>query len=519
MTERTFSYLTDQLRSHAALHPDRTALFIDGRPDLLYGEWDRRSEALARGLLAAGGVRRGDRIGIFFGDMDWADYATAYLGALKAGVAVVHLPVRLPDEELERRARQSGMTGIVHGRIPPPKTSAVAWARHLDEMSVAGDAPVDLVHRPDDDAEVVYSSGTTGKARGVVVSHQNLATAGGPPSVMAHDEPTPMVASVNLGITASATTVSMVLNATPTTLVLAPPGDADRMGALIEQHAASTVMMTPHLAVQMIREGVLDRYDLSSVTTVATASAFLHPPLACALLAAMGRASVIGAYSASQAKPAVTIGTFDPARPMSVGRPARGTHVLITDEHGAELPHGQVGRIWLRADGTPPRVRMDADAEASGVPAGGWCDTGDLGHTDENGELYLFDRESDAVRTTGGLVSSLRVEAVLFEHPAVADVAVVGTAESEVAAAVVPARGATRDPELLLAALVGHAKDRLEPHEIPSTVWVVDELPRNDLGKVVKRSIRSRFKAATRPSAPAAGTGTSTSAPHSTGAS
>lgn len=512
MTEPTFSYLTNQLRSHAALHPGRTALFIDGRPDLLYGEWDQRSEALARGLLADG-LRRGDRIGIFFGNMDWADYAVAYLGALKAGAAVVHLPIRLPVEELERRARQSRMAGIVHGRTPPPTTSAVTWARHLDELSLAGDAPVDLVHRPDDDAEVVYSSGTTGQARGVVVPHQNLATAGGPPSVMAHDEPTPMVASVNLGITASATTVSMVLNATPTTLVLAPPGDADRMAALIERHAASTVMMTPHLAVQMTRDGVLDRYDLTSVTTVATASAFLHPPLARALLAAMPRASVVGAYSASQAKPAVTIGTFDPARPMSVGRPARGTHVLITDEHGTELPYGRVGRIWLRADGTLPRVRLDADPDASSVPVGGWCDTGDLGHTDEDGELYLFDRESDAIRTADGLVSSLRVETVLFAHAAVGDVAVVGTPEAEVAAAVVPAKGATHDPELLRAALVAHAKDRLDPHEVPTVILVVDELPRNDLGKVVKRRLRSRFTAAgwppastadPRPSVPAA---------------
>lgn len=494
MTERTFSYLTDQLRSHAALHPGRTALVIDGRPDLLYGEWDRRSEALARGLLAAG-TSRGTRIGIFFGGMDWADYAVAYLGALKAGATVLHLPLALPADELERRALQCELAGIVHGRTAPPKTSAVAWTGTLDELSAPGETPVDLVHSPADAAEIVYSSGTTGLARGVVVSHQNLATAGGPPSVMAHDEPTPMVASVNLGITASATTVSMVLNATPTTLVLAPPGDADRLCALIEHHAASTVMMTPNLAVQMTRDGALGRYDLTSVTTVATASAFLHPPLARALLAAMPRARVIGAYSASQAKPAVTIGTFDPARPMSAGRPAPGTHVLITDEHGAELPARRVGRIWLRADGAPPRNRLDAGPEATGVPDGGWCDTGDLGHVDDEGELYLFDRETDAVPTPAGLVSSLRVESVLLEHEAVADAAVVAAGPAGVAAAIVPAAGATHDPELLAATLAAHAKDSLDPHEIPERVLVVDELPRNDLGKVVKRLIRDRLTA------------------------
>ncbi|MEU3892183.1 class I adenylate-forming enzyme family protein [Streptomyces sp. NPDC029041] len=503
MTEGTFSYLTHQLRSHAALHPDRTALVIDGHPDLVYGDWDRRSEALARGLLAAG-TPRGTRIGIFFGDMDWADYAVAYLGVLKAGATVLHLPVRLPAGELGRRALQCGMAGIVHGRTAPPTTSAVTWTGTLDELSEPGEAPVDLTHRPDDAAEIVYSSGTTGLARGVIVSHQNLATAGGPPSVMAHDEPTPMVASVHLGITASATTVSMVLNATPTTLVLAPPGDADRLCALIERHAASTVMMTPHLAVQMTRDGALGRYDLTSVTTVATASAFLHPPLARALLTAMPRASVIGAYSASQAKPAVTIGTFDPARPMSVGRPARGTHVLITDEHGAALPTGQTGRIWLRADGAPPRDRLDAGPEADGAPDGGWCDTGDLGHVDTEGELYLFDRETDAVRTPAGLVSSLRVEAVLLEHEAVADVAVVGTGTAGVAAAVVPAAGATRDPELLTAILAAHAKDGgLAAHEIPERILTVDELPRNDLGKVVKRLIRDRFTTPAAPVSPA----------------
>ncbi|MFE1950778.1 class I adenylate-forming enzyme family protein [Streptomyces sp. NPDC059524] len=495
MAERAFSYLTDQLRSHARLHPDRTALVVDGRPDLRYGEWDRRSEDLARGLLAAG-TARGTRIGVFFGDMDWAGYAVAYLGVLKAGGTVLHLPVRLPADELERRARQCGMTGVIHGRTAPPAAPSVTWTDTVDALSVAGDTPVDLVHAPDDAAEIVYSSGTTGLARGVIVPHQNLATAGGPRSVMAHDEPTPMVASVHLGITASATTVSMVLNATPTTLVLAPPGDADRLCALIEQHAASTVMMTPHLAVAMTRDGALHRHDLTSVTTVATASAFLHPPLARALLTAMPKARVIGAYSASQAKPAVTIGTFDPERPLSVGRPAPGTHVLITDRHGAALPAGQVGRIWLRADGAPPRDRLDAGPEADGVPEGGWCDTGDLGHVDDDGELYLFDRETDAVPTAHGLVSSLRVESVLYDHEAVADVAVVATGTDGVAAAVVPVAGqAAPDPDRLCAALADRAAGTLAPHEIPTRVLLVDELPRNDLGKVVKRLIRDRFRA------------------------
>ncbi|MEU3838563.1 class I adenylate-forming enzyme family protein [Streptomyces sp. NPDC028635] len=501
MTQRTFSYLTDQLRSHAELHPDRTALVIDGRPDLLYGEWDRRSEDLARGLLAAG-TRRGTRIGIFFGDMDWADYAVAYLGVLKAGATALHLPVLIPAEELQRRALQCGLAGIVHGRTAPPDVPAVGWSRPLDDLSAPGQGRVDLVHRPDDDAEIVYSSGTTGPARGVVVPHQNLATAGGPPSVMAHDEPTPMVASVKLGITASATTVSMVLNATPTTLVLAPPGDADRLCALIEQHAASTVMMTPHLAVQMIRDGALHRHDLSSVTTIATASSFLHPPLATALLKAMPRARVLGAYSASQAKPAVTIGTLDPARPMSVGRPAPGTHVLITDEHGTALPTGQVGRIWLRAEGAPPRNRVDRGPEAAGAPEGGWCDTGDLGHVDEEGELYLFDRESDAVTTPHGLVSSLRVETVLLGHASITDAAVVATDDGP-AAAVVPVAGASRDPGALRDALVAHARGELDTHEIPQRYLVVDELPRNDLGKVVKRVVRTWFTTAETAPAPA----------------
>ncbi|MFJ1792922.1 class I adenylate-forming enzyme family protein [Kitasatospora griseola] len=497
--ERTFSYLTTQLRSHAALHPRRTALIIDGRPDLLYGDWDRQSEALARGLLAAGTLR-GTRIGIFFGDLDWSDYAVAYLGVLKAGGTVVHLPADIPVAELERRARQCAMAGIVHGRIPPPATAAVDWIRPLDELTAAGDEPVDLAHRPDDDAEIVYSSGTTGLARAVVVSHQNLATAGGPPSVMAHDEPAPMVASVGLGITASATTVSMVLNATPTTLALAPPGDAERMAALIERHAASTIMMTPHLAVLMVRDAVHRRHDLTSVTTVATASAFLHPALAAALLDVMPRAEVVGAYSASQAKPAVTIGTFDPKRPMSVGRPAPGTHVLITDVRGAELPTGEVGRIWLRSEGAPPRVRVDEGPESEGVPAGGWCDTGDLGHVDENGELYLFDRESDAIDTPHGLVSTLQVESAVFEHEAVADVAVVGT-PTGVAAAVVPMADATDDPARLLASLAAHTAGRLAAHEIPGTVLLADALPRNALGKVVKREIQTWFATTATPSA------------------
>ena len=174
-----------------------------------------------------------------------------------------------------------------------------------------------------------------------------------------------------------------------------------------------------------------------------------------------------------------------------VGRPAGGA-VAVRDEAGRAVAPGTVGEVWLRSAFTRSYYRDDTAGSATFEA--GWVRMGDLGYLDRQGYLHLVDREQDVVKSGADKVSTLAVEAAVQEHPDVAGAAVVGLAHpvlgASVAAVVVPSPGASAPT---LPQLRAFLHDRLAAHELPSRVLVVDRLPRNDGGKVLKRELRDRF--------------------------
>jgi acyl-CoA synthetase (AMP-forming)/AMP-acid ligase II/acyl carrier protein len=210
--------------------------------------------------------------------------------------------------------------------------------------------------------------------------------------------------------------------------------------------------------------------------------------------AALPQATVWNTYALTEAGTARTLMVYDESRPGSVGRGVGGTEVRVVDDSGGDVSSGEVGEVWLRRPGAPRRhYYRDPEATAQGF-AGDWVRTGDLGYLVDEGYLYLVDRKKDLIITGGLNVSSLEVEEVLGEHPAVVEAAVFAVPHDvlgqDVAAAVV-LRAETQEKEL--AAFV---RRRLAEHKTPHRVFVVEELPRNPSGKVVKRELRARFGAA-----------------------
>ncbi|HEX6969393.1 MAG TPA: class I adenylate-forming enzyme family protein [Micromonosporaceae bacterium] len=477
----------DILRLRAEQHPDRIPLYIDGVGDLTFRQWDRRSDTAAR-LLARAGLGRGDRVGLLFGERDWIDYAVSYLGVLKIGATAVHLGADLPEAELRRRLDQCPVVGVVHGNaVAPPPIDVPHLIPYAALRGRAG-RPVRVPLFAEDIADVLWTSGTTGPAKAFTNPHGTLTYRRGPAGLSKLDFSAPVIAPMPMGTPSSAMTVGMMPLNSPAPVVVCRPGDADRVAALIAHHRATTLMATPWVAMRMVAERVHERHDLSSLTTVAVASAPLPAATARALLRMVPGLTITTAYAQGEAVPAVILNRFDPDRPMSVGRPAPGTGLRVADENGEPVPDGTIGEIWLHS-AAPKRCYLDPELTAA-IRVDGWTRTRDLGRIGPDGDLYLFDRAVDAIRSGEHLISSIEVEGVLYDHPAVREVAVVG-APDPVLGAVPVAFVALSHGAVDPTAVREFAAARLAPHQRPVRVYAVDALPRGVTGKVLKHRLRS----------------------------
>lgn len=484
----------DLLRLRTEHHSDQVAMRVDGRVPLTYGEWDARSNGVARGLLERG-VSRGDRIGLVFGGMDWIDYVVSYLGVLKAGATALHLSERVDDGEVRRRIEECGVVGVIKGddqETPPFR----GWVSGRTDLESTKTDPVEVDIAPTDLSDILYTSGTTGPAKALGVPHHNLTHGRAPGNFRQLGDPLPLLVPVPVCTTPSVTTTSVTLSS-PATLIICPPGDTERMAELITEFRIGSVMINPAVAIALVNSGVEERFDLSCVDTLGTASAPCPPALSRKLLRMFPNAKLNMAYTAAEAYTGLIINTFDPARPMSLGRPAEGSDVKITNAVGEPLPDGRVGTIWVGSDAPKRRYLFDDELTAH-VQVGRWTRTGDLGHIGEDGELYLFDREKDVIETGDRRVSTIAVEAVLYDHPSVQEAAVLGLSDAEhgqVVAAVVVLDDADRLDEVR-----DFAAARLAPHELPTRMLAADALPRSVNAKVLKRYLLPRFEAA--PDAP-----------------
>ncbi|WP_329213053.1 acyl--CoA ligase [Streptomyces sp. NBC_01485] len=484
----TVVLVSDLLRERALRHPETVALNIDGVDGLSYGHWQRRTDRTAHGLLAAG-VTRGQRIGLLFDGMDWNDYAVAYLAVLSSGATAVHLSERLGRQEILRRLTECEVRGIIHGEALRPPEGLADWTVTVADLDSGDESPVHVPVGAQDNADILYTSGTTGTAKAFTNPHGNLTFGRGPAGLQQFENPTPLLAPMPLGTTSSATTVAIIAVTSPSALVLAPVDDVERMAELIVGHRTGSVMITPWIATRMLAARLGERHDLRCVERVAIASAPLAPALSRALLELFPAAELNTAYSQSEAVPAVVVNTFDPARPATLGRPAPGSRVRVADESGTELPAGEVGEIQLRS-AAPRRRYLDPERDA-GALVDGWTRTGDLGSIDQDGYLHLFDRGADVLRVNGELLSSVAVESALYEHPAVSEAALVGVARpdgDDMATAVV----VMTDPAALKE-LPGFLAERLPPSQVPAEILVRDRMPRGITGKPLKRVLREEL--------------------------
>lgn len=480
----------DLLRARVAADPDAVAIVVDGGDHLSYEDWDRRSNAAARGLVAHN-VRPDDRIALLFDNARWTDYAVSYMAVLKVGATAVPLGPRFADRELASILEHCEAAGVVcPPDLAPPEPRG--WVAHPAQLEDGADtsafqAPVASSGL----AEIIYTSGTTGRPKGVALSHENVLFFDPPPEEAGEGRAS-FVHSFPIGTNAGQEVLRLPLRRGDRTAVVLPVFDAERFCALVAERRVRRLQLVPAMAEMLLSSGAVDHHDLSSVERVVLSSAPASSALLERLAAALPQAELWNTYALTEAGTARTLEVYDGTRAGSVGRAVGGTEVRIVDDTGADVDAGQVGEVWLRRPGAPPRhYYRDPEATAEGF-AGDWVRTGDLGYLDE-GYLFLVDRKKDLIITGGLNVSSLEVEDVLHEHPAVAEAAVFAVPHEvlgqDVAAAVVASA------EVAERELQAFARERLAEYKTPHRVFLVDRLPRNPSGKVVKRQLRAEFAA------------------------
>jgi acyl-CoA synthetase (AMP-forming)/AMP-acid ligase II/acyl carrier protein len=485
----------DLLRRRAAEQPRAVALVVDGGDSLAYGAWEARSNAVARGL-AAGGVRPGDRVGLVFANSQWVDYAVAYLAAHKAGAVAVPLGPRFSGPELDRVLRHCQARVVVHmdGGGIDVAGAVVATTAELERGRSTEGFQADV--RPGDLAEILYTSGTTGLPKGVACTHAGIMVHDPPPEQPEEPGGGPafFVHAFPVGTNAGQEVLRLPLRRGDRVAVALPVFDPERFCAVIAQRQVRRLQLVPAMGQLIVASGATSRHDVSSVERVVVSSAPSSPALLGALAKAFPGATMWNTYALTEAGTARTLMVDAASRPGSVGLPVGGTELRIVDDAGHDARRGAAGEVWIRRPGAPLRsYYRDPEATAATFMGDGWVRTGDIGRIDGDGHLFLVDRKKDLIIVGGLNVSSVEVENVLFEHPAVADVAVFGVPHEvlgqDVAAAVV-ARS-TVDA----GALQAFVRNQLGEHKVPHHLVFVDELPRTPTGKVRKYDLRDRFAA------------------------
>ncbi|RVX38110.1 acyl-CoA synthetase (AMP-forming)/AMP-acid ligase II [Nonomuraea polychroma] len=456
--------LPSLLRQRAATDPDRVAMTVHGSGSLTFGEWEARSDGVAA-ALAGRGVAAGDRVGLVFGNADWLEYAVAFFGVIKAGAVAVPLSDRLATADADAMLAHCGAATVL-------RPGELTYATGEVELPAPGAL-----------AQILYTSGTTGRPKGVSATHANLAHGcGGKRRPFAHSDH--LAHAFPIGTNAGQWMLVNAADAHPAVVTL-PRFTPSRFAALIEHYRAGTVFLVPAMAIEMLGSRVHDRHDLSSVQLLGSAAAPLPARVAAELGGAFPNATIVNYYTSTEAAPAQTVMIVDPDRPSSVGRPASGGAVRVATAEGEPLPSGVTGEVWMRSPAGARAYYGDAAATAE-VFRGGWVRMGDLGYLDDDGYLYLVDRDSDVIKSGAYKVSTIHVEDAVYQHPEVREAAAFGVPHATLGKAVaVAVVGSVAHEELRM-----FLKGRLAPYELPVRVVTLDALPRNHGGKVDKRALR-----------------------------
>jgi long-chain acyl-CoA synthetase len=480
------------------IYPDRAALRLDDLV-LTYEELEERSARVA-GLLAGRGVEPGDRVGLMLPNV--LEFPVLYYGVLRAGAVVVPMNPLLKAREVEYYLGDSGAGLIFAWHAVADEAAKGAEAAGAGCIRVApeevgrllGDhAPMTVVSgRADDDTAVIlYTSGTTGRPKGAELTHANLrrnvavsaTTLFGlqPSDVIMGCLPLFHSFGQTCGLNAAVSSGACL-----TLLSRFDPGKALEV---IQRDRATLFEGVPTMYVALLNHPRRVDYDPSSLRVCVSGGAALPVEVLRGFEEAFG-CIILEGYGLSETSPVASFNHPDRQRkPGSIGTPIQGVRMRLVDPLGADVATGAVGEIAIQGHNVMKGYWRQPQATTEAIPDG-WFRTGDLARQDADGYFFIVDRKKDLIIRGGYNVYPREIEEVLYEHPAVAEAAVIGlphpTHGEEVGAAVVLKPGAEATP----AELQAFCKERVAAYKYPRQVWLETALPKTATGKLLRREVQ-----------------------------
>ncbi|NHA68054.1 long-chain-fatty-acid--CoA ligase [Phycicoccus flavus] len=490
--------LSTNLTTTAAEQPDKDALRVNGQ-GVTYAQLHAMAAKVA-GTLRENGVEPGDRVAVILPNVP--SFPVVYWGILLAGGVVVPMNPLLkageidffftnsgakiafvwPDfvEEATKGAQNSGTRVVTTGPMGP-------------EDFEGGDPVTEPTPREDDDTAIIlYTSGTTGRPKGAELTHSNIhlnATRSAQViQTLSSDDivmgclPLFHVFGLVVGLNA-ATTVGA-------SLALIPRFDPAAAIEVIEKERVTIMQGVPTMYAAILNHPQSDGMDASSLRTCASGGSAMPLEVMKAFEEKFG-CVILEGYGLSETSPVASFNMPDKERkPGTIGVAIPGCEMRCVDLDGAEVPVGEVGEIAIRGDNVMKGYWQNPEATAEAIPDG-WFRTGDLATMDDEGYFTIVDRKKDMILRGGMNVYPREVEEVIYQHPDVLEVAVVGMPDDllgeQVGAAVALREGSDATPEDVIA----FTKERIAAYKYPRKVWVVDALPKGPTGKILRREVHA----------------------------
>lgn len=508
------SGIGDWVVRRAARKPRAVAL-VDGDTGrtLTYGELERSVAELTESLYDLG-LRRGDRVALLMENSP--EFIEIMLATANLGAVVVPVSFRLSPAEIAYLLEDSGATLLaVSDHFCDLATAALEHGGHRvrhviseTQPSALAAVPTSALHtlrgglergpdpltRDDDLCVIMYTSGTTGRPKGAMLTHGNMQWNA--------------INMVTVGTGTSGSTVTLAvapmfhigalgLSVLPIlyaggTVVTVRAFDPTATCKLLVEHRVTTQFMVPAMWAALSQVSDFDQYDLSSIEFVLCGGAPCPLPVI-EFYQRRGWRFLEG-FGMTEASPSALLldADFVVSHAGSVGRPFMHVDVRIVDDEDHDVAIGEVGELVLRG----PNIfagYWGLSVETAEAMRGGWFHTGDLGRADKDGFVTLVDRKKDMIISGGENIYPIEVEQVLYRHPAVADVAVIGAPDDRwgetVVAVVVPADGSSPDGD----ELIRYTRDQIAHFKCPRRVEFAEELPRTATGKVLKRELRQQL--------------------------
>ncbi|MBN1176916.1 MAG: long-chain-fatty-acid--CoA ligase [Dehalococcoidales bacterium] len=512
---------TDFLNIATAICPDKTAIVYEDKR-YTFSQLNERVNRLANGLMKLG-VKKGDRVS--FIQVNCNQCVETYFAVAKMGAIYLPLNFRAKEKEFTYMLNTAEATTLIVGDryVPMMKSiqpevkslkNLISIEKKYDDMlyyeDIIDSSSADEVFTEIDEKDttiLMYTAGTTGFPKGVMLSHNSFSSymlENVSPANPDSDESN--ILTVPLYHVAGIQAMMAAIYG-GRTLVMERQFEPEEWMTLVETEKANRAMMVPTMLKQLLDHPNFKKHDLSSLRVITYGAAPMPLPVIRKALEEFPGVSFINAFG--QTETASTITALGPedhvltgteeekekklARLASIGKPMADVEMKVVDDDGKKLGPNEVGEILAKGPRVMSGYWKDEEKTAKTIDKDGWVHTGDVGYVDEEGYYFLSGRSSDMIIRAGENISPEEIENVIRENPKVEDVAVIGVPDEtwgeEPRAVVIPKKGEKPTEEEIME----WCRKGLASFKRPRSVVFVDDLPRNPMGKLIKKDIREKY--------------------------